>query len=50
MSEISGGGSNEGTSSGTEMDNSAEVGSSYEQTMQATEIQKFNVNFTKKCF
>lgn len=30
MSEISGGGSNEGTSSGTEIDNSAEVGSSVE--------------------
>lgn len=30
MSEISGGGSNEGTSSGTEMDNTAEVGSSVE--------------------
>ena len=27
--------------------NSADLGSSYEQTMQATEIQKFNVNFTK---
>ena len=25
----------------------SDVGSSYEQTMEATEIQKFNVNFTK---
>lgn len=41
MSEISGGGSNEGTSSGTEMDNSAEVGSSVE-TGGATEMNGTN--------
>ena len=41
MSEISGGGSNEGTSSGTEMDNSAEVGSSVE-TGGATEMNGAN--------
>ena len=41
MSEISGGGSNEGTSSGTEMDNSAEVGSSVE-TGSATEMNGTN--------
>lgn len=41
MSEISGGGSNEGTTGGTEMDNSAEVGSSVE-TGGATEMNGTN--------